>query len=104
VPISPIRISLLRLILGRRLANEERAERKIGAIEAVPVMGLDGLGSSSYGPEAALTVLMPLGAAGLTYVSWVMIPILLLLLILYACTGRPFGPIPTMAAPTPFPG
>ncbi|HEX5462703.1 MAG TPA: APC family permease [Steroidobacteraceae bacterium] len=84
MPIPPIRISLLRLILGRRLANEEHVERKIGAIEAVPAMGLDGLGSSSYGPEAALTVLMPLGAAGLTYVSWVMIPILLLLLILYA--------------------
>ena len=28
-------------------------------------MGLDGLGSSAYGPEAALTVLIPLGAAGL---------------------------------------
>lgn len=84
MPIPPIRISLLRLILGRRLANEEHVERKIGAIEAVPAMGLDGLGSSSYGPEAALTVLMPLGAAGLTYVTWVMIPILLLLLILYA--------------------
>jgi len=84
VSVPPIRISLLRLILGRRLANEEHVERKIGAIEAVPAMGLDGLGSSSYGPEAALTVLMPLGGAGLTYVSWVMIPILLLLLILYA--------------------
>ncbi len=47
-------------------------------------MGLDGLGSSSYGPEAALTVLMPLGAAGLTYIGWVMVPILVLLVILYA--------------------
>jgi amino acid transporter len=79
-----IRISLLRLILGRRLANEEHVERKINAFEGVPAMGLDGLGSSSYGPEAALTVLMPLGAAGLTYISWVMAPILVLLLILYA--------------------
>jgi amino acid transporter len=84
VPNSRIRIRLLRLILGRRLANEERSERKIGAIEGVPAMGLDGLGSSSYGPEAALTMLMPLGAAGIRYVGWVMIPILALLLILYA--------------------
>jgi amino acid transporter len=44
-------------------------------------MGLDGLGS--YGPEAALTMLMPSGAAGLAYIGWVMLPILLLL-ILYA--------------------
>lgn len=28
-------------------------DKKIGWIEAVPAMGLDGLGSSSYGPEAA---------------------------------------------------
>jgi amino acid transporter len=84
VSASRIRLSLLRLILGRRLANEEHAERKIGAFEGVPAMGLDGLGSSSYGPEAALTVLMPLGAAGLTYIGWVMGPILVLLVILYA--------------------
>jgi amino acid transporter len=84
VPTSRIRISLLRLILGRRLANEEYAERKINAFEGVSAMGLDGLGSCSYGPEAALTMLMPLGAAGLGYIGWVMAPILLLLLILYA--------------------
>lgn len=84
MPHSRIRISPLRLILGRRLANEEHVERQIGAIEGVPAMGLDGLGSSSYGPEAALTVLMPVGAAGLTYIGWVMVPILALLLILYA--------------------
>lgn len=82
--ISRIRISLLRLILGRRLANEEFIERKLNAFEGVPAMGLDGLGSSSYGPEAALTVLMPLGATGLTYISRVMVPILVLLLILHA--------------------
>jgi len=84
VPTSRIRISLLRLILGRRLANEEYVERRISAFEGVPAMGLDGLGSSSYGPEAALTMLMPLGAAGLAYIGWVMLPILLLLVILYA--------------------
>src|SRR6185437_1463690 len=38
----------------------------------------------SYGPEAALTMLMPLGAAGLARINWVMLPILLLLVILYA--------------------
>ncbi|HXR92981.1 MAG TPA: APC family permease [Steroidobacteraceae bacterium] len=84
MPASRITRSLLRLILGRRLANEEQVERKIGAFEAVPAMGLDGLGSSSYGPEAALTVLMPLGAAGLASINWVMLPILVLLVILYA--------------------
>ena len=76
-------MSLLKIILGRRLANEEYAERKISAFEGLPAMGLDGLGSSSYGPEAAMTVLVPLGAAGTVYVGIVMLPILALLVILY---------------------
>lgn len=74
---------LLRLILGRPLANREMSERKIAAFEGVPAMGLDALGSSAYGPEAALTFLMPLGAAGLGLVGVVMAPILVLLGILY---------------------
>jgi amino acid transporter len=72
------------VLLGRRLANREQTDRKIGALEGVPAMGLDGLGSSAYGPEAALTVLLPLGAASVSYIGWVMAPILVLLLILFA--------------------
>src|SRR5690606_21145364 len=45
---------LVDIVLGRRLANREYGERKIGAFEGLPAMGLDALGSSSYGPEAAL--------------------------------------------------
>lgn len=72
-------MSLFELLFGRRLANEEYIERKIGAFEGVPAMGLDGLGSSSYGPEAAMTVLMPLGAIATAYIGLVMLPILALL-------------------------
>src|SRR5689334_8354574 len=75
--------SVLNFMLGRRLANQEQVERKITAFEGVPAMGLDGLGSSAYGPEAALTVLIPLGAAGLSQIGVVMLPILVLLGILY---------------------
>lgn len=71
------------LILGRRLANREDIERKIGAFEGVPAMGLDGLGSSAYGPEAALTILMPLGAAGLIWITPIMAAIVLLLVVLF---------------------
>jgi amino acid transporter len=46
-------------------------------------LGLDALGSASYGPEAALTILIPLGVAGLGYVREVIIAILVLLAILY---------------------
>ncbi|WP_216851031.1 APC family permease [Acidisphaera sp. L21] len=71
------------LFFGRRLSNREQGTRKLGWFEAVPAMGLDGLGSASYGPEAALTILMPLGAASLAWIGWVMAPIVVLLAILY---------------------
>ncbi|MEA2834925.1 MAG: hypothetical protein QOG66_3127 [Methylobacteriaceae bacterium] len=77
-------VNVRKLVLGRRLANREFSEQKIGAFEGVAVMGLDGLGSSAYGPEAALTILIPLGAASLSYIGWVMAPIVALLAILFA--------------------
>ena len=76
-------MTLVDFVLGRRLASRDQDTRKIGWIEAVPAMGLDGLGSSSYGPEAALTILMPLGAASLTWIGPVMAPIVALLVVLY---------------------
>src|SRR5579871_739201 len=88
-------MSLLNLLLGRRLANEEYVERKISAFEGVPAMGLDLLASSSYGSEAAMTVLMPLGAAGLGYIGMVMPPILLLLAILYVSYRQTIRAYPT---------
>src|SRR3981081_734582 len=74
---------LVDFLLGRRLANREHVERKIGALEAVPAMGVDGLSSSAHGPEAALTILIPLGSASLMYMDWVMAPIVALLVILF---------------------
>jgi amino acid transporter len=77
-------MTVLDFLLGRRLANKESHTRRIGALEAVPAMGLDALGSSAYGPEAALTALMPLGGAAVSCIGWVMAPIVLLLAILFA--------------------
>lgn len=71
------------LLLGRRLANREQSQTRIGTFEGLPAMGLDGLGSSAYGPEAALTVLRVAGAASLAWIGWVMAPIVILLLILF---------------------
>jgi amino acid transporter len=76
-------MKIIDLVFGRRLANQEHEERKIGWAAGVPAMGLDGLGSSSYGPEAALTILIPLGAASLHSIGWVIAPIVGLLAILY---------------------
>ena len=76
-------MTVLNLLFGQRLSNRDQDSRKIGWFEAVPAMGLDGLGSSSYGPEAALTILIPLGAAGLNWIGAIMAPIIALLIVLY---------------------
>ena len=75
--------SILRVLLGRHLAPAEEKENQIGVWTGVPTLGLDALGSASYGPEAALTILIPLGGVGLEYVGPVSLVILLLLGILY---------------------
>ena len=76
-------MTVIDILLGRRLANREEGGRKIGWFEAVPAMGLDSMGSASYGPEAALAVLAPLGLAGAHWIGLVMAPVVLLLAVLY---------------------
>ncbi len=79
-------MSLTTLLLGRRLANREADARRIGALEGLPAMGLDGLGSAAYGPEAMLTVLAVAGSAGLGAVqplTWVILALLLALFLSY---------------------
>ncbi|AIC31591.1 UNVERIFIED_ORG: amino acid transporter [Rhizobium etli] len=88
-------MNLSTLMFGRRLANREHEDKKIGWVEAVPAIGLDGLGSSSYGPEAALTVLIPLGALGLVYIGPVMGCIVALLAILYFSYRQTLAAYPT---------
>lgn len=88
-------MSLLNFVLGKRLANREAPQRKIGAFEGVPSMGLDGLGSSSYGPEAALSILIPLGSASVAWIGWVMLPIVALLLILFVSYWQTIRAYPT---------
>ena len=67
------------LVFGRPLANWEDTSEKIGALKGVPVFGLDALASAAYGPEAALTLLIPLGLAGLHYILPISFVIIVLL-------------------------
>jgi amino acid transporter len=76
-------MSLIDTILGRRLASNEAGEQRIGTAAGVPTFGLDALSSAAYGPEAALTVLLPLGAAGLTLILPITVAIVILLGIVY---------------------
>lgn len=76
-------MSLWGVLLGRRLASAEEDAEKIGPREGVPVLGLDALSSAAYGPEATLTVLLVLGASGLTYMPWLTLAIVTLLIFVY---------------------
>jgi amino acid transporter len=70
-------------ILGRPLASAEEGEQRVGPLAGVAVFGLDALSSAAYGAEAAMTVLLPLGAAGFAYVLPITGAILILLAIVY---------------------
>ena len=76
-------MSLLDILFGRPLASQEERAEKIGPAAGIPIFGLDALSSAAYGPEAALTLLIPLGAAGMAYILPISASILVLLAILY---------------------
>ena len=70
-------------LLGRPLTSSEEGGQKIGVLSGVPSLGLDGLSSAAYGPEAALTLLLPLGLLGLNYIGPITLVILVLLVLLF---------------------
>ena len=76
-------MSLPDVIFGRPLASKEARAERIGPAAGIPIFGLDALSSAAYGPEAALTLLIPLGAAGIAYIVPVSFSIIVLLTIVY---------------------
>ncbi len=76
-------MSVLDFLVGRPIATSEEGAERIGVAKGVPVFGLDALGSAAYGPEAALTLLIPLGVAGLTYILPLSLAIIVLLAIVF---------------------
>jgi amino acid transporter len=75
--------SVIDTILGRPLASSEAVDQRIGWAAGVPTFGLDALSSAAYGPEAALTVLLPLGVGGLRFILPITGAIVVLLGIVY---------------------
>ena len=76
-------MNIVDLLFGRPLATEEEKAERIGPLKGIPIFGLDALSSAAYGPEAALTLLIPLGMAGAVYVWPITIGIVVLLAIVY---------------------
>jgi amino acid transporter len=76
-------MSFLDLLLGKPLADWEESGERIGPITGIPIFGLDALSSAAYGPEAALTILIPLAAMGVAYIVPVSAAIIILLVIVF---------------------
>jgi amino acid transporter len=71
------------LLFGRPLATSEERAEHIGPIAGIPIFGLDALSSAAYGPEAALTLLIPLGLLGVHYIVPISAAIVVLLTIVF---------------------
>jgi len=76
-------MSLGDVLFGKPLANYEESEQCLGPVAGIGVFGLDALSSAAYGPEAALTLLIPLGAAAVQYVVPISFSIIALLVVVY---------------------
>jgi hypothetical protein len=92
-------MGIVSALFGRPLATSESRQQEIGVLTGVPVLGLDALSSASYGPEAALAILIPAGVLGLEYMPAIIAVILVLLAMLYFLTGRPCLPTRMVVAP-----
>ena len=76
-------MAILDMLFGRPLATSEERGEQIGPAAGIPVFGLDALSSAAYGPEAALTLLIPLGLMGVQYILPITTSIIILLIIVY---------------------
>jgi amino acid transporter len=76
-------MSVIDLLLGKPLETSDERAEQIGAAAGIPIFGLDALSSAAYGPEAALTLLIGLGAAGVAYIVPVSLAIIALLTVVY---------------------
>ena len=76
-------MSFFDLVVGKPLVTSEERAEHIGPIAGIPVFGLDALSSAAYGPEAALTLLIPLGLLGIQHIVPISLAIIGLLAIVY---------------------
>jgi amino acid transporter len=76
-------MSIISFLFGSPLASSEERGESVGPAAGIPIFGLDALSSAAYGPEAALTLLLPLGAAGVAYIVPISLSIIVLLTIVF---------------------
>jgi amino acid transporter len=76
-------MNVLDLVVGKPIKTTDERAEQIGPAQGIPIFGLDGLSSAAYGPEAALSLLIPLGLLGVRYIVPISAAIITLLVIVY---------------------
>src|ERR1700733_8878494 len=76
-------MGFVNVLFGRPMASSEDEGERITPVQGIPTFGLDALSSAAYGPEAALTILLPLGLLGVRYIVPLTFAIIVLLAIVY---------------------
>jgi amino acid transporter len=76
-------MNILDLVVGKPIKTSDERAEQIGPAQGIPIFGLDALSSAAYGPEAALSLLIPLGLLGVRYILPISAAIITLLVIVY---------------------
>jgi amino acid transporter len=82
-------------LFGRHLATVDAEHHRVGVLAGIPMLGLDALASAAYGPEAALTLLIPLGVSGVGFIGPITTLIIALLLVVYFSYRQTITAYPT---------
>ena len=88
-------MNILDLIVGKPIKTSDERAEQIGIQEGIPIFGLDALSSAAYGPEAALSLLIPLGLLGVHYIIPISAAIITLLVIVYFSYRQTIAAYPT---------
>jgi amino acid transporter len=76
-------MDIIDLVVGKPIKTSDERAEQIGPAKGIPIFGLDALSSAAYGPEAALSLLIPLGLLGVHYIIPISAAIITLLVIVY---------------------
>src|SRR5271166_4337816 len=76
-------MNILDVVVGKPIKTSDERGEQIGPAQGIPIFGLDALSSAAYGPEAALSLLIPLGLLGVHYLIPISAAIITLLVIVY---------------------
>jgi len=88
-------MSLSDVFFGKPLATSEERAEHIGVAAGIPIFGLDALTSAAYGPEAAMSLLIPLGLYGVHFIVPIISSILILLVIVFFSYRQTIAAYPT---------